>query len=173
MLFTAFQYIAGELDARAVADFEIRLEHDESAQHALIEAVRVTQASLEAFETSPEPRQLTLAQNIDDSASSFGQVKTYITIIASLATVILVCFSSWWIYQLNDSNPTGVDIKAQNEKVANVWVTTLTEPGGNVDEGFDFFDDSQSEEESWLVNAYMEGGGSFSAFSTENSMFNN
>ena len=164
MLLTAFQYVTGELDDRAKDEFEGQLRDDPVAQQALIEAVRISEAAYASFQA---PVQLK-----DSRSESSGYSRSWIAIVAS-AAIVLLGFGSWWIYQANFQKdvPSTADATVDHEQVANVWVTAMDQVNGT-DEGFEFFDDSQSEEESWLVDAYMEGGGSFSVFKTENSMFN-
>ena len=116
----AFCYIANELDESARAEFQVRLENDELAQQAVVDAVQQSQliySSLLPLETH-EPVNLA-SSAADRPRKSYRRSGILFTSAAALAMVV----AGWGWYASQDRS--GAIANNDSDQLANAWVETL------------------------------------------------
>jgi hypothetical protein len=121
----AFCYIADELDGAQRAQFEARLENDELAQQAVVDAVgqaQVLYSSLNStsFNDGREPVALA-ARPIDAQQGSFKRSRA----LFATAAALLMLFAGWaWFSNANTSDPETL-VASESDRLAAAWIDTL------------------------------------------------
>lgn len=157
----AFCYVADELVGTQRTDFEARLENDELAQQAVVDAVQQAQvlySSLNStsFNDGKEPVVLA-APPFQTQQGSF--IRSRALIVTAAAMLMLVAGWAWF----TSGNTTGIDTPAASEsdRLAVVWVETLdvmsdAEIDEFMDEESPIADSKDEESDHWMLLALTD-----------------
>lgn len=161
----AFCYIADELDGPAKSEFEARLENDELAQQAVVDAVKGSQliyTSLKKSETQSGQQacQPALGQLTPVSLASRPRQRQLgrVRMIATAAAALLIAAAGWsWYSNQNNASVAGLD----SENLAAAWVFTLVSLNDDqlddlLEDEVPVINDSQAAYDDWMFVALTD-----------------
>ena len=162
----AFLYVSDELEATEREAFEARLESDELAQQALVEAVEQTQL-IYASHSIVGDASTDKAKMTSVASTRIPLLKRPSVLLAAAAAMLLAIGA--WSYLVpanNSTNPEVASVNGDDDGLAEVWADAFAEKEELVldaisDEAFDDFefdnelayDSAEDSEEDWMFVA--------------------
>lgn len=157
----AFCYVADELDPGERAEFEIRLEDDQQARQAVVDAVHHAQFLYSAlnstsFDDGRESVALA-AQPFPAMRSSFKRSG----ILFTSAAALLMLVAGWaWLWNPNSIGPDSF-AGSDSDQLASAWVATLVAMSDEeldefIEEEVPLADSTDEESDDWMLVALTD-----------------